>query len=102
MGRKQGQEEDTERGLLSGWALFWQQTKALMLKNALLAWRNKPATILQLFSSFFFILLIFALRQALLAAFSGTTLQRTITDPPPPPSLPSPLPERLLHAHALL
>lgn len=90
MGRKEGQGEDPAQGLLSGWALFWQQTKALMLKNALLAWRNKPSTLLQLFSSFFFILLIFALRQALLAAFSGTTLQRTITDPPATPIAPIP------------
>ncbi|KAI6675688.1 hypothetical protein NL676_003594 [Syzygium grande] len=51
--------------LRSGAALLVQQYGALFRKNLLLSWRNKRATFLHLFSSFFFIFLIFCIQEAI-------------------------------------
>lgn len=77
----------------TGWHLFLQQIFALLVKNLLLAWRNRAATVLQLFSSFFFIFLLFALERAVktfenAAGFkNGGTAQnpKPIYLPPIPP-----------------
>jgi len=74
----------------SGWALFGQQTHALLVKNALMAWRNKAATFLQLFSSFFFIFLVFAINEAVLASLSGLTTFQNVFDPAAQPVSPIP------------
>ncbi|CAI6001248.1 unnamed protein product [Closterium sp. NIES-64] len=54
-----------------------------MIKNALVAWRNKTATFLQLFASFFFIFLIFAVNEALKAAIKDKTEYKNIYTPVP-------------------
>ncbi|KAJ7956358.1 ABC transporter A family member 2 [Quillaja saponaria] len=75
--------------LLSGIPLLLEQFKALFKKNFLLSWRNKTATFLQLFSSFFFILLIFGINEAIKARYSATTAFKSVTDPKP--SIASPI-----------
>uniref|UniRef100_A0A7N0VH21 ABC transporter domain-containing protein n=1 Tax=Kalanchoe fedtschenkoi TaxID=63787 RepID=A0A7N0VH21_KALFE len=47
--------------LQTGMPLLKQQFAALLKKNALLAWRNKWATIMQIMASFLFLLLIFSI-----------------------------------------
>ncbi|CAI5957490.1 unnamed protein product [Closterium sp. NIES-64] len=64
-----------------GMKLFFQQFKALMIKNALLAWRNRTATFLQLCSSFFFILLIFLVDVSVKAALTNYTEFRDTPNP---------------------
>jgi hypothetical protein len=67
----------------TGFSLYQQQLKALLLKNAKLAWRNKIATLLQLASSFFFIFLIFAISKAIEASNRGTTNFKDLLNPSP-------------------
>ena len=67
--------------LQRGFPLLWQQYTALLKKNMLLSWRNKRATFLQLFSSFFFIFLIFCIQKAIQARFASSTAFESITDP---------------------
>ena len=67
--------------LQSGIPLLLQQFAALLKKNVLLSWRNKRASFLQLFSSFFFIFLIFAIDKAIQARYSSSTAFKTVTDP---------------------
>ena len=69
--------------LQSGFPLLFQQYKALFRKNFLLSWRNKRATFLQLFASFFFIFLIFAIQKAIEARFSSATVFKRVSDPEP-------------------
>ncbi|CAI7736838.1 unnamed protein product [Closterium sp. NIES-54] len=76
-------EADHSTTRLRGYALWNLQFKALMIKNALVAWRNKTATFLQLFASFFFIFLIFAVNEALKAAIKNKTEFRNIYTPVP-------------------
>ena len=76
--------------LQSGFPLLIQQYKALFRKNFLLSWRNKRATFLQLFASFFFIFLIFAIQKAIEARFSSFTAYKSVTDPQPRLSFPIP------------
>ncbi|GJP41806.1 hypothetical protein CLOM_g1449 [Closterium sp. NIES-68] len=64
-----------------GIKLFFQQFKALMIKNALLAWRNRTATFLQLCSSFFFILLVFIVDVSIKAALTNYTEFRDTATP---------------------
>ncbi|CAI5466645.1 unnamed protein product [Closterium sp. Yama58-4] len=64
-----------------GMKLYFQQFKALMIKNALLAWRNRTATFLQLCSSFFFILLIFLVDVSVKAALTNYTEFRDTPNP---------------------
>ncbi|KAG2241227.1 hypothetical protein Bca52824_096788, partial [Brassica carinata] len=56
--------------LIEGMPLLYQQFTALFKKNLLLSWRNKSATCLHLFSSFFFIFLIFCIQEAMKASDS--------------------------------
>ncbi|CAN8251970.1 unnamed protein product [Cochlearia groenlandica] len=73
--------------LKQGLPLLYQQFKSLFKKNLLLSWRNKRATCLHLFSSFFFILLIFSIQEATKASDSASKSQSNVADPK---SLPSP------------
>ncbi|KAI3807454.1 hypothetical protein L1987_23382 [Smallanthus sonchifolius] len=67
--------------LQKGLKLLLQQYKALFTKNLLLAWRNKRATFLQLFSSIFFIFLLFIIQKAIEARFGSSTAFKTVRDP---------------------
>lgn len=73
-----------------GIPLLFQQFKALSKKNALLSWRHKSATSLQLFSSLVFILLMFCIQKAIEAQFQNTTYFENVLDPNPivSPSIP--------------
>ncbi|KAK2663995.1 hypothetical protein Ddye_002569 [Dipteronia dyeriana] len=76
--------------LQRGFALLWQQFKALWKKNLVLSWKNKRATFLQLFSSLFFIFLIYCIQEAVKARFSSSTDFKTVRDPQPLLSIPIP------------
>ncbi|XP_023633298.1 ABC transporter A family member 9 isoform X2 [Capsella rubella] len=76
--------------LREGLPLFHQQLTALLKKNLLLSWRNKRATFLHLFSSFFFILLIFSIQESTKASELASTAHRNVTDPKALVSLPIP------------
>ncbi|CAL9244520.1 unnamed protein product [Arabidopsis halleri] len=76
--------------LREGLPLFHQQFTALFKKNLLLSWRNKRATCLHLFSSFFFILLIFSIEESSKASELTSTTHRNVTDPKALVSLPIP------------
>ncbi|CAN1262525.1 ABC transporter A family member 2 [Linum perenne] len=67
--------------LKKGISLQSQQFTALFNKNFLLSWRNKRATFLQLFSSFFFILLLFCIQKAMNSSVDYTTAYSTIRNP---------------------
>ncbi|CAA7035148.1 unnamed protein product [Microthlaspi erraticum] len=67
--------------LQGGLALLNQQFTALFRKNLLLSWRNKKATCLQLFSSFFFIFVIFCIEEAMKASEASSTAYKNVTDP---------------------
>ncbi|CAH1419862.1 unnamed protein product [Lactuca virosa] len=69
--------------LQKGFKLLLQQYKALFTKNLLLAWRNKRATFLQLFSSIFFIFLLFIIQKAIEARFGSSTAFKSLRDPEP-------------------
>ncbi|XP_030473887.1 ABC transporter A family member 2-like [Syzygium oleosum] len=77
--------------LQSGAPLLLQQYRALLRKNLLLSWRNRRATFLHLFSSFFFIFLIFCVEKAThariarSAAFEGVADPEPLVSPPIPP-----------------
>lgn len=73
-----------------GFRLLIQQYKALLKKNLLLSWRNKRATILQLFSSLFFIFLIFCIQKAIQASYSSSSDYKSTPDPKPLLSPPIP------------
>eukprot|EP00270_Netrium_digitus_P003854 TRINITY_DN1466_c0_g1_i1.p1 TRINITY_DN1466_c0_g1~~TRINITY_DN1466_c0_g1_i1.p1 ORF type:complete len:971 (+),score=291.84 TRINITY_DN1466_c0_g1_i1:469-3381(+) len=64
-----------------GFGLFLKQCKALLVKNATLAWRNKTATVLQLASSLFFMFLIWAVNEAIVAANSSSTTFKNLFTP---------------------
>ncbi|XP_016469345.2 ABC transporter A family member 2-like isoform X1 [Nicotiana tabacum] len=67
--------------LQGGIPLLVQQYKALLKKNYLLAWRNKPATFLQLFSSLFFIFLLFSIQKA--SEGRSSSVEKDLPDPDP-------------------
>ena len=67
--------------LREGMPLLYQQFIALFKKNLLLSWRNKSATCLHLFSSFFFIFLIFCSQEAMKASDVSSSADVNITDP---------------------
>ncbi|KAJ0248825.1 hypothetical protein HA466_0158690 [Hirschfeldia incana] len=67
--------------LREGMPLLYQQFTALFKKNLLLSWRNKSATCLHLFSSFFFVFLIFCIQEAMKASDVTSSAQVDITDP---------------------
>ncbi|KFK27923.1 hypothetical protein AALP_AA8G447600 [Arabis alpina] len=67
--------------LREGLPLLYQQFTALFKKNLLLSWRNKRATCLHLFSSFFFIFLIFSIQESSKASEEASTVHRNVTDP---------------------
>ncbi|XP_021746248.1 ABC transporter A family member 2-like [Chenopodium quinoa] len=69
--------------LQKGIPLLLQQLKSLFCKNALLSWRHKWATILQLFSSLIFIFLMFCIQKAFDAQFKNTTNFQNLLDPKP-------------------
>ncbi|VFQ62766.1 unnamed protein product [Cuscuta campestris] len=66
-----------------GFRLLLQQYKALFVKSMLLSWRNKRATFIQLFSSFFFMFLIFCIQKATQSHFSSSTSFQNVFDPDP-------------------
>lgn len=76
--------------LQKGIPLLLQQFRALFFKNALLSWRHKWATSLQLFSSLVFIFLMFCIQKAFESRFENTTLYDTLLDPAPLVSPPIP------------
>lgn len=67
--------------LREGLPLLYQQFTALFKKNLLLSWRNKRATCLQLFSSFFLILVIFCIQEAMEASDESSASHTSVTDP---------------------
>ncbi|XP_011047161.1 PREDICTED: ABC transporter A family member 2 [Populus euphratica] len=69
--------------LIHGFPLLYQQFTALFKKNLLLSWRNKSATFLQLFSSFFFMFLLFGIQKASDSRSKATTGYKTVTNPQP-------------------
>lgn len=69
--------------LRRGLPLLFQQYTALLKKNFLLSWRNKTATFLQLFASFFFVFLIFCIQEAINASYSTSTSYKSVPDPKP-------------------
>ncbi|CAH9126173.1 unnamed protein product [Cuscuta epithymum] len=69
--------------LQRGFHLLLLQYKALFVKNILLSWRNKRATFIQLFSSFFFMFLIFCIQKAVQSRFSSSTSFQNVFDPEP-------------------
>ncbi|EOY21765.1 ABC transporter A family member 2 isoform 2, partial [Theobroma cacao] len=69
--------------LQRGFALLYQQFKALLKKNLLLSWRNKRATFLQLFSSLFFVFLIFCIQKSTDARNANSTAYEVLRDPKP-------------------
>lgn len=77
--------EDIPHHRVGGLFLFFQQCEALLVKNAILAWRNRLATFLQLFASFFFVFLIFAVEKAVQASLSSRTEFQNIYSPTPTP-----------------
>lgn len=77
---------------INGFQLLYQQYACLLKKNLLLAWRNKRATFLQLFSSVFFIFLMFAIGKANHSRLMNSKGRRedihpkpTLLSPPIPP-----------------
>jgi len=105
MGKGEGGEvvgDDLKR-YRTGWQLFIQQIYALLVKNLLLAWRNRAATVLQLFS-FFFIFLLFALERAVKTFDNAASFKNGGTAKNPKPIFlpPSPLQHGLLHETRLL
>uniref|UniRef100_A0A7C9D1C4 Adenosinetriphosphatase n=1 Tax=Opuntia streptacantha TaxID=393608 RepID=A0A7C9D1C4_OPUST len=76
--------------LQKGIPLLFQQFKALLVKNALLSWRHKWATFLQVFSSLVFIFLMFCIQRAIEAQFTETTYYENVLDPKPLASPPIP------------
>uniref|UniRef100_M4D8W8 ABC transporter domain-containing protein n=1 Tax=Brassica campestris TaxID=3711 RepID=M4D8W8_BRACM len=76
--------------LREGMPLLYQQFTALFKKNLLLSWRNKSATCLHLFSSFFFIFLIFCIQEAMKASDVSSSADVNITDPKASASSPIP------------
>ncbi|CAK9158689.1 unnamed protein product [Ilex paraguariensis] len=77
--------------LQRGLPLLLQQYIALLRKNFILAWRNKRATFLQLFSSLFFIFLMFCIQKAIEGRFASSTSFKRVLDPEAvvsPPILP--------------
>ncbi|KAM6594094.1 hypothetical protein CsatA_001797 [Cannabis sativa] len=77
--------------LESGLPLLLQQFKALFKKNVLLSWRNKRATFIQLFASFFFIFLMFCIQISINIRISNSTFFKNLADPRPLISPPIPL-----------
>ncbi|KAJ6374152.1 hypothetical protein OIU78_029789 [Salix suchowensis] len=69
--------------LVQGFPLLYQQFTALFKKNLLLSWRNKSASFLQLFSSFFFMFLLFGIEKATESRTKSTTGFKTVTNPQP-------------------
>jgi hypothetical protein len=59
-----------------------RQVLALTRKNMVLAYRNRTATFLRIFSSFFFILLIFLVNEALKGRFAKDPYYKDFPDPP--------------------
>lgn len=74
----------------SGFPLVLQQYTALLRKNALLSWRSKRATLLQVLSPLIFIFLIFAVDKAIEAQTSTSSQYKSVKDPPSQPSPPIP------------
>jgi len=62
-------------------ATFSQQFKALFRKNALLAWRNRKATILRLVAPFMFMLLVWLIDRAIQAEDRTLSQFKVIRDP---------------------
>lgn len=67
--------------LLTGFSLFRQHLVALTRKNAILTWRNKKTTFLQVFSSLFFIFLIFCIDKAINSRMSSITTYKDVPNP---------------------
>lgn len=76
--------------LLSGIPLLIQQFRALFVKNYLLSWRHKRATLLFLLSPIFFMFLLFCIQKAIDARFSYTTAFDNVFDPETLSSFPIP------------
>ena len=70
---------DRRRGVL---ASIFLQTRALLVKNALLSWRNLTATALQLGASFLFIFLIWCIQEAINLRLATNTTFQNLTTPP--------------------
>eukprot|EP00850_Spirogloea_muscicola_P008456 SM000045S16201 [mRNA] locus=s45:178603:184208:+ [translate_table: standard] len=74
----------------AGLPLFLQQCRALLGKNALLSWRNRASTALQLGSSLFFIFLIWAVGKAIDANNATDTSYKNLFTPGPEAVTPIP------------
>lgn len=73
--------------LQSGMPLLYQQYKALLRKNLVLAKRNMSYTLIKLFSSCFFLLLLFCIEKILKASSAGEAVvdPKPLVSPPIPP-----------------
>uniref|UniRef100_A0A6M2F1H9 ABC transporter domain-containing protein n=1 Tax=Populus davidiana TaxID=266767 RepID=A0A6M2F1H9_9ROSI len=69
--------------LVQGLPLLYQQFTSLFKKNILLSSRNKSATFLQLFASFFFMFLLFCIEKATESRTNTTTGFDTVRNPQP-------------------
>ncbi|KAM7269434.1 hypothetical protein ACFE04_024931 [Oxalis oulophora] len=63
--------------------LLLMQFVALLKKNVLVSWRNKKASVIQLFSSIIFLLLILCIKEAIDTTSNDITQGKTIRDPVP-------------------
>ena len=70
---------DRRRGIM---ASIFLQTRALLVKNALLSWRNLTATALQLGASFLFIFLIWCIQEAINLSLASNPSFQNLTTPP--------------------
>eukprot|EP00897_Mesotaenium_endlicherianum_P000650 jgi/Mesen1/10586/ME000085S09913 len=64
-----------------GVRLYFQQTRALSVKNVILAWRSKLSTILRLGSSFFFIFLIYCVDRSVRTSNGQDTSYKDLMTP---------------------
>ncbi|KAJ3687336.1 hypothetical protein LUZ61_016500 [Rhynchospora tenuis] len=64
-----------------GVGLAGQQYAALVRKNAIVTWRQKQSTLVQLLSSLFFIFLIFCIDKAVRQRFEASTAYKNIRNP---------------------
>ncbi|KAL6751513.1 hypothetical protein V8C86DRAFT_2775895 [Haematococcus lacustris] len=69
---------------------FLQQLAALYIKNCLVAWRNRRATLLRLLAPFFFLLLALLIDRALQADTSLSVFFKDVSNPAPEPIGPIP------------
>jgi len=69
----------------SYWGAIPRQVVALLKKNFILAGRNKTATFLRVFASFFFVLIIFLVNEGIKSRYATESFFKDFTNPPATP-----------------